>query len=216
MFLIVMRATLLYRKKCNTIKSAKFKFYSSCFDNNKDNPKGIWKTIKSLTGASAKKETARNALNDDTGSKSAENFNNHFASTADRLRALLPQVPFDISKLENFVLSRKDPAIKVCIPPVKKGFVMDNLLPLKSNKAMGFDKISARMLKIAAPVIAPSVVKIMNFSLESAVFLKRWKTAKVTPLYKSGDRNDVNNYRPVSVLPALSKDTGETRLHQLL
>ena len=81
------------------------RFYSSCFDNNKDNPKGIWKTIKSLTGASAKKETARNALNDDTGSKSAENFNNHFASTADRLRALLPQVPFDISKLENFVLS---------------------------------------------------------------------------------------------------------------
>ena len=53
-----------------------------------------------------------------------------------------------------------------------------------SHKAMGVDKISARMLKIAAPIIAPSVAKLMNFSLESAVFPQKCKTAKVTPLFK--------------------------------
>ena len=61
------------------------------------------------------------------------------------------------------------------------------------------------MLKIAAPIIVPSLTKIMNSLLQSGVFPKRWKTAKVAPLHKSGDRSDVNNYRPISVLPVLSK-----------
>ena len=76
---------------------------------------------------------------------------------------------------------------------------------MKCSKAAGFDKISVRMLKIAAPVIVPSLAKLMNISISSTVFPQRWKTAKVTPIYKSGDRTDRSNYRPISVLPALSK-----------
>ena len=71
---------------------------------------------------------------------------------------------------------------------------------------MGEDKISARMLKIAAPIVAPSVAKLMKFFFESAVFPQRWKTAKVTPLFKSGDRSDVNNYRPISGLTTAFTD----------
>ena len=63
-----------------------------------------------------------------------------------------------------------------------------------SHKAMGVDKISARMLKIAAPVIVPSVTKLINYSINSAVFPRTWKTVKVTPLFKRGDPSDVNNY----------------------
>ena len=74
-----------------------------------------------------------------------------------------------------------------------------------SHKAMGVDKISARMLKIAAPIIVPSVTKLINYSINSAVFPRTWKTAKVTPLFKRGDPSDVNNYCPISVLPVLSK-----------
>ena len=74
-----------------------------------------------------------------------------------------------------------------------------------SHKAMGVDKISARMLKIAAPVIVPFVTKLINYSINRAVFPRTWKTAKVTPLFKRGDPSDVNNYCPISVLPVLSK-----------
>ena len=46
---------------------------------------------------------------------------------------------------------------------------------------------------------------IINKSLEQSIFPTEWKTAKVNPIYKSGSKNDVNNYRPISLLPTLSK-----------
>ena len=192
----------------NAIKTAKKNFFSNCFENNKGNTKGIWKTINTLTNINNKK-TENSEI---APSKSADDFNKHFASIADRLRSLLPSVPFDRSKLENFVLSRKDPEVKFRIPDIKSGFVFDSLRCLKANKARGVDKLGARFLKIASPEIAPSLTKLMNFSFSSSVFPKRWKIAKVAPLFKSGDREDLNNYRPISVLPILSK-TLERHVH---
>ena len=61
------------------------------------------------------------------------------------------------------------------------------------------------MLKLAAPIIAPSIAKLINHSFNTASFPQRWKTAKVFPLFKGGDSEDLNNYRPISVLPVLSK-----------
>ena len=45
----------------------------------------------------------------------------------------------------------------------------------------------------------------MNISIDSSVFPSEWKTALVAPLQKDGPRDDVNNYRPIAVLPMLSK-----------
>ncbi len=50
-----------------------------------------------------------------------------------------------------------------------------------------------------------SVTKLLNLSLRTRTFPKIWKSAKVTALFKCGNRNDVSNYRPISVLPTLSK-----------
>ena len=61
------------------------------------------------------------------------------------------------------------------------------------------------MLKLAAPIIAPSIAKLINYSFNTASFPQRWKTAKVFALFKGGDSEDLNNYRPISVLPVLSK-----------
>ena len=61
------------------------------------------------------------------------------------------------------------------------------------------------MLKLAAPIIALSIAKLINYSFNSASFPQRWNTAKVFALFKGGDSEDLNNYRPISVLPVLSK-----------
>ena len=50
-----------------------------------------------------------------------------------------------------------------------------------------------------------SLMKMMNISVDSSVFPSVWKTAPIAPLHKDGPRDDVNNYRPIAVLPVLSK-----------
>ena len=46
---------------------------------------------------------------------------------------------------------------------------------------------------------------IINRSIESGIFPCIWKNAKVNPIFKSGDKDNVNNYRPISIVPTLSK-----------
>ena len=129
-------------KVVNMITSAKYKFYNKCFDNSKNNSKNIWKTIKTLMGDNTKSSRIADAMDhDDSGYCHVDKFNKHFASVADQLRNLLPDVTFDISKLECFVLSRKDPEVKFTIPPVTKASVLDSLIGLKTNKAMGLDNL---------------------------------------------------------------------------
>ena len=144
-----------------------------------------------------------------------EAFNVHFSTVADKLRKLLPDVPFDTSKLSNFVRSWKDESAAFSIPPITEADVVGYLLKIDSNKSTGVDGISSRMLKLAAPIIAPSITKLINLSFSLNVFPSRWKTAKVTPIFKSGDPTDVTNYRPISVLPILSK-IAERHVHNAL
>ncbi len=58
---------------------------------------------------------------------------------------------------------------------------------------------------MAGPAIIASITKLCNLSLETGEFPDKWKEAKVTPLFKGGDKEQCSNYRPISVLPILSK-----------
>ena len=73
------------------------------------------------------------------------------------------------------------------------------------KKATGCDQIGPRILKISAPYIADCITHICNQSIKNSVFPDKWKEGKVAPLHKTGPKDDVNNYRPISVLPVLSK-----------
>ena len=74
-----------------------------------------------------------------------------------------------------------------------------------SNKATGVDRISRKINKLAAPVISDSLTLIFNRAIALSAFPDEWKVARVISLYKSGQRNIPGNYRPISVLPAISK-----------
>lgn len=77
-----------------------------------------------------------------------------------------------------------------------------NSLPL--NKASGLDGISCRLLREAAPIVAPSLTYIIKFSITTGIFPDEWKLARVSPIYK-GAKSDPNNYRPISILSVISK-----------
>ena len=67
------------------------------------------------------------------------------------------------------------------------------------------DGTPARLLKDAAPEVSESITYIINLTISASRIPSEWKPAKVTPIYKSGDKSDPNNYRPISVLLLISK-----------
>ena len=87
---------------------------------------------------------------------------------------------------------------------------------MPSDKAPGIDKISIRVIKHSPPTILPSVTSIINESLASNTFPIEWKTAEVIPVLKEGDHEKPNNYRPISLLPVLSKLCERIALNQLM
>ena len=76
---------------------------------------------------------------------------------------------------------------------------------LDVSKAPGMDEISPRFLKDGAEVLAKPICDIINFSIKLPTFPDKCKTAKLTPLFKKGSKTDPKNYRPISLLPLLSK-----------
>ena len=76
---------------------------------------------------------------------------------------------------------------------------------VKVKKSTGLDKIPTKVLKNASSIIAPSLTFIFSLSLSSGIFIDDWKNARVCPIYKGNDRRDMGNYRPISILPIISK-----------
>jgi len=89
--------------------------------------------------------------------------------------------------------------------PMKESFVLSKLQTLNPRKGIGVNEISNRMLKAASPVIARPLTKTFNQLLETGTFPSGFKIGQITALHKSGDRPHPSNYRPISVLTALSK-----------
>ena len=130
----------------------------------------------------------------------SEIFNKHFSTIGYKLGQIFGRVidanQFPLKTTETF---------RIRLTPVTEKFVYDQLLQLKPNKAVGLDKISTRLLKDGAEVIATTLAKIMNCSFNSKSFPQSWKSAKVKALFKNGSTDDCNNYRPISILPTISK-----------
>ena len=76
---------------------------------------------------------------------------------------------------------------------------------LKNKKSYGIDGISNVLLNSIANEIIKPLTLIINQSLEIGIFPDAFKTSKVTPIYKKGDKTNLNNYRPISILPTISK-----------
>jgi len=91
------------------------------------------------------------------------------------------------------------------ISPASEERVRLCLSSLSTNKASGLDLISSRFLRVSANVISGVITHIINLSLKQGIFPSDMKKARAVPLYKKNSRTDVGNYRPVSILTAISK-----------
>ena len=124
-------------------------------------------------------------------------LNEHFASqtrldTHDRDIPLLDPLSHSFPKLAEVQVTELE--------------VLQILNTLDTNKSSGPDKIPNKLLKMCALLLANPLCKLFNKSLHSGIFPLLWKKACVTPIYKQkGSSSDPTNYRPISLLPTLSK-----------
>ena len=76
---------------------------------------------------------------------------------------------------------------------------------LDISKAHGFDDISVRMVKLCEDSLVKSFSIIFQNCINSSVFPERWKKPNIVPIHKKNDKQLINSYRPVSLLPVRSR-----------
>jgi len=76
---------------------------------------------------------------------------------------------------------------------------------VSARKASGFDDLNARFINIFALLLPKTLCLLFNKSLNEGIFPDLWKISKIIPIFKSGDKNVMNNYRSIAVLPIFSK-----------
>ena len=179
-------------------------YYHSTLSEHKSDSKKTWEIINEITsGKSGKisvKELKVNGQSITNSNVLADEFNNHFATIGPKLASEIPS-QCNNSHLEYLTSTNE----RFQFRPITTNQVLSLLNKLNKSKATGLDKISARLVRECADLICIPLCHIFNQSLSLGIFPEDWKCARVKPLFKQGNRDDMNNYRPISVVPVRAK-----------
>ena len=191
-----------YRNKLTSLlKNAELQYNSKQLEVNKSDLSKSWKIIKDITGLqSSKPVNASFNINDrivTNGLMIANEFNNFFINIG-------PQLASSIQSTINPLLYVNSILNSIVIPVFSEYDVRQTVLSIK-NTAAGYDQFSATVGKQCIDSYIIPLTCIINMSFNSGVCPDLLKVARVIPIYKSGDKKLVTNYRPISVLTFFSK-----------
>ena len=170
----------------------------------KKNPRKTWELINELSSRKCGKtqNISEIRIYDKTiksAPKMAEAFNKFFTTIGPSLACEIP--PTNV-EAESY-LQPTDKAFSLKALNVLT--VCKLLSDINERKATGLDKIPCKLLKLAGVIVGPSLTSIFKSSIDNGICSSEWKVAKVTPIFKKGAKSDLNSYRPISVLPIVSK-----------
>ena len=138
----------------------------------------------------------------------AEIFNNHFAESGLSHSLTLTESEFDKHpsvNLINEIVKDQDQELSSSFQPVSVTHVLDLLLHLNGPKATGVDGIPLRLLKAFAPALATPLTRLINHCLKQSCWISEWKSSNTSPVFKKGCEATKVNFRPISILPCVSK-----------
>lgn len=190
------------------IQKTKKLYYYKAFNDCKKKPAKMWKLINNLSNNRVKENTGPNKLKTLNGYITEEKeicncFNDFFAEIGSTLASLITKNRIVNSRivtnetnnlltLTNYNLCSTDEIARI-------------IKNLKTNTSSGLDGITTKCIKSLKNIIIQELTECVNKCLTLGTFPDSLKIAKVTPIYKSGNKSDPGNYRPISVLPVLSK-----------
>ena len=195
-----------YRNKLtHTIRTSKKLFYSQKLEKTKSSISSTWKILnevmgKKKTNLQRNEKIIENNTEITNPQDIANSFNSYFVNLGPELA----------SKIES-----NDTHFKQFLPaPLQNSFffnptnayeIIKVTLSLNSSKSYSHDEISTSLLKQIISTIALPLSYIFNLSFSSGIFPNSLKIAKVIPVHKKDDPLKVSNYRPISILPSISK-----------
>ena len=205
------------RYKCNLnrlIRKAERDYYNTRMTEYKSDLKKSWNLLKIIINKSKNKKEASGFKYKDTIITNkqviADKFNEFFVNVGPNLARNIPNTKTKpTAYLKNKVME------SFFLQPVSEDELVKVITNLK-NSAPGWDGYQAQILKKIKHTILRSILHICNLSFSTGVFPLELKLANVVPLYKSGDDMVYTNYRPVSILPIVSKIIERLMYNRLL
>lgn len=199
-----------YRNFCNSLLRRLKRAYekNQILEAQNDNKK-LWKVIKNITHTTKTKQHHKDLLTlSSSPDQSLHEANSYFINVGSSLADKISQQNINarnlllLSNTQDEVLNAPNSFVLI---ETDKYEIEHLIMGLKTDSAPGCDNISSRFLKQHKNILVHPLEKIFNDCLKTGVFPYSLKRSEVCPIYKNGDRSRINNYRPISILPAISK-----------
>ena len=193
------------------IPTKKKAYFESKPTENIGKPTELWKSLKSLGVKFERSISNINCLENDKSTNFdvkdiAKDFTAYFSNLAENLVSKLPNPSnkYGVLSVAQYY-SHSGLAKKFNLLPTQKDYVLKILRDIDTSKAAGIDTLPGRFLKDGNDALAKPITDICNLSISLNKFPRTFKLAKVKPIFKKGRKTNVSNYRPISLLPTLSK-----------
>ena len=196
----------MFRNRVNReLKKSKKSYFSSYFQEHNNNIKKTWEGIRKIVNTKNTLNYGISQLNIKGKTivepkEIANGVNDFFVNVGPETEKNVPKA-INISP-EKFLKNRNQ--FNFIIAHISTEEVLDIIKSLP-NKAIGPVSIPLKLLHIVADVIVVPLCHIINVSFSSGMFPDMLKVAKVLPLHKGGSSQDLNNFRPISLLSIFDK-----------
>ena len=189
-------------------KIARDKYHKKYFETYKDCSKKQWSMINSLLNRKSKstssyklKDPNNNLITAEEGV--ANTFNNYFSGIAANMKEQIsPRMTFDPGGFQNYL---HDPCQNSILLRPTNQFEVHKVIKDFKNKSTLDTKVEVLKLANTSFTFTNTLAKIINSSFQQGIFPDALKLARVVPVHKEGAKNDVTNYRPISLLSVFSK-----------
>ena len=197
---------IMYRNNYNEIKrKAKKEYYEDKIQSHMHNSSKLWQIMNEIIG----KKHDKSSVTDEfliNGQMTTDPYDisNGFCKYFSNVGAdLAKKLPTTNINPNSYLKSSQQNSF--FISPTDAQEIIRVIGSLKSKNSTGYDNISNKTMKLFKSEIAEPLSILFNKSFQAGIVPDTMKLAKVLPIFKSKDKYIMTNYRPISLLPCLSK-----------